>query len=111
MLPFIQVSLLCGMCYVGLQALMKHRATPKALWLMSANRCTTRGCWSSRVYIIRCWKERTQPDAQPALRYSLENPTTGQRCGYISADRLLETLAMELTGTQETDAGQLTFVA
>jgi len=110
-LPFIQVSLFCGVCYLGVQALMKHRARPKALWLMSANGLTKRGCWSSRVYIIRCWKERTQQDDQNAMRYSLENPTTGQRCGYMSAERLLETLAMELTGAQETDAVPHPFVA
>ena len=35
------------------------------------------------------------------MRYALDVPATGQRCGFTSAEALLDTLSMELTGTQE----------
>jgi hypothetical protein len=113
MLTLVQFGLLCGVVYAGAHTLIKQRSKPKALWLVPANGLPKSSLLPllSRVYIIRCWKERTSQQSQGVMRYVLEIPATGQRCGYMSAEGLLETLARELTQAQETDADMHKLIA
>ena len=103
MTPLVGVFLVCGAFYAGAQTIGKRRSRQKALWLKppdgQAQRASFR--FSTRVYIVRCWEEQAQRDDQRVTRYSLEVPTDGLRCGYTSAEALLQALSMQLTSTHE----------
>lgn len=53
--------------------------------------------FSYRVYIVRCWEEQASGlYKEPISRFSLDIPTTGERCGFVNQDALLEALRQEL---------------
>lgn len=39
---------------------------------------------SYRVFIVRCWVEETPVEGQAVVRYTLDVPATGDRCGFIT---------------------------
>jgi len=49
-----------------------------------------------RSYILRLWVEGADSD-HPILRWSIEDPTTGQRRGFISLEELMAYLRDEVT--------------
>ena len=99
MIPLLDLMLVCGVCYVGVHVFIPHRAKPKMSWLVpppppSAPRQWRRGC--SHLYIIRCWDEAQRPGGPRVMRYTLEDPDSGRREGYTTAEALVRTLAQEL---------------
>ena len=100
----VNALLVCVLCGAGFSTLTRWRTTAKKLWLVKTESppSTVRVPLFTRVYIVRCWQEHTRRDDEIVVRYALDIPATGQRCGYTSAEALLDTLSMELTGTQET---------
>lgn len=106
MIALGSAMVVCGVFCVGMQTLFKRRPKKKNLWLMPAGSLmpTDDLPFSSRIYIVRCWKECTWQGHGNVWRYTLENPVTGQRCGYTTADALLKTLAGALTAGQEVEA-------
>jgi hypothetical protein len=48
------------------------------------------------VYMLRFWQERSQDEASPAWRFSLEDPHTGERYGFADCDGLYAFLNEEI---------------
>ena len=103
MISLVDVILVCGAFYVGIQTLVNRSSKKKNLWLAKPGSPIQKVClpFSTRIYIIRCWKERTWQGHESVMRYALEDPASGRRYGYTTAETLLKTLSMELTSTQE----------
>jgi len=101
--PLVDALLVCVLCGAGFGALTRWRTTAKKLWLAKTESPTNtvRVPLFTRVYIVRCWQEHTRRDDETVVRYALDVLATGQRCGFTSAEALLDTLSLELTGTQE----------
>jgi hypothetical protein len=50
-----------------------------------------------RTFLLSVWAERSRiPDAPPAWRFALLDPSTGQRRGFASLEALVGTLKQEL---------------
>ena len=103
MVPLVDALLVCVLCGAGFGVLTRWRTTAKKPWFAKTESPTNavRVPLFTRVYIVRCWQERTKRDDETVMRYALDIPATGQRCGFTSAEALLDTLSMELTGMQE----------
>ena len=103
MISLVNTILACGIFYVGMHSLVSRSAKKKNLWLAKPGSSTQKVFlpFSTRIYIIRCWKERTQRGRESVMRYTLEDPASGRRYGYTTPEALLQTLAAELTSTQE----------
>ena len=104
MIPLVDFMLLCGVCYVGMQAFGKRSAKKNASWLVQPVRSPAppgRLPFSTRLYIIRCWNERTRQGNPDVMRYTLEDPASGRRYGYSTAEALIHTLLLELTNAPE----------
>jgi hypothetical protein len=101
--PLVDALLVCVLCGVGFRVMTRWRTTAKKPWFakIESPTNTVRGPFFTRVYIVRCWREHTRRDEETVMRYALDVPATGQRCGFTSAEALLDTLSMELTGAQE----------
>jgi hypothetical protein len=100
----VDALLVCVLCGAGFGTWTRWRITAKKPWLAKTENPTNtvRVPLFTRVYIVRCWQEHTRRDDETVVRYALDVLATGQRCGFTSAEALLDTLSMELTGTQET---------
>jgi len=103
MISLVNTVLVCGIFYVGIYTLV-HRPKKKNLWLAKPGSPTPKVFlpFSTRIYIIRCWTERTRRGRESVVRYTLEDPALGRRYGYTTPEALLKTLSMELTGAPET---------
>src|SRR5574341_908747 len=103
MIALVNVILICGVFCVGVQTLVNRSPKKKNLWLVKSRSPIQKVYLpvSTRIYIIRCWKERTWRGNKSVMRYTLEDPASGQRCGYTTAEALLQALSMELTSAQE----------
>jgi hypothetical protein len=53
-----------------------------------------------RSYILRLWIESPESN-HPTLRWSLENPVTGQRRGFASLEALMDYLYEEVAPLSE----------
>ena len=54
-----------------------------------------------RVYLLRCWQERSQMSHQSDVwRFSLEDTRLGERRGFSTFEALIATLRAELAGEQ-----------
>lgn len=97
--PVVSLCLACSAFLVGTHLFTTHRGKKNMLWLLEPDgRAKSPALpFSTRVYIVRAWTERTRRDDQSVTRYVLEGPTTGRRHGYTSVEALLEALSMELT--------------
>lgn len=52
-----------------------------------------------RVYLLRCWKERSQKDqTHPGWRFAIEDATTRQRHGFSDLNSLAAFLQRNLDG-------------
>ena len=104
MLSLVNAVLVCGIFYVGIYTVVNRSPKKKNLWLVKPGSPTQKVFlpFSTRIYIIRCWKERTQRGRESVMRYTLEDPASGRRYGYTTPEALLQTLAVELTSAQET---------
>ena len=100
----VDALLVCILCGAGFRTLTRWRITAKKPWLSKTESPTNtvHVPLFTRVYIVRCWQEHTRRDDETVVRYALDVLATGQRCGFTSAEALLDTLAMELAGTPET---------
>lgn len=54
-----------------------------------------------RVYIVRCWEEQVSDLHEVVMRFSLDIPTTGERCGFTEQDELLDALRAELSNARD----------
>jgi len=101
--PLVDALLVCVLCGAGFRTWSRWRTMVKKPWFAKTESPTNtvRVPLFTRVYIVRCWQERTRRDDETVVRYALDIHATGQRCGFTSAEALLDALSMELTGTQE----------
>ena len=99
MISLVNAILVCGIFYVGVHSLVNRSPKKKNIWLAKPGSPTQKVFlpFSTRIYIIRCWKERSQRGRASVMRYTLEDPASGRRCGYTTPEALLQTLSMELT--------------
>jgi len=52
-----------------------------------------------RSYLLTLWEERgREPDTPAIWRFRLEDPRTGQRCGFASLEALVAALEWEIEG-------------
>lgn len=102
MISLVNAILVCGIFYVGVHTLVNRSPKKKNIWLAKPGSPAQKVFlpFSTRIYIIRCWKERTQRGRESVIRYTLEDPASGRRCGYTTPEALLQTLSMELTSAQ-----------
>lgn len=102
MISLVNVIVVCGVFYVGAYSLVNRSPKKKNIWLAKPGSPAQKVFlpFSTRIYIIRCWKERTQRGREGVVRYTLEDPASGRRCGYTTPEALLKTLSMELTSAQ-----------
>jgi hypothetical protein len=101
-MALVNALLICVLCGVGLRTFAKRRKTAKKQWFAKLDSPSkkVRVPFFTRVYVVRCWQEHTRRDHEIVMRYALDSPTTGQRCGFTSAEALLDTLSVELTSAQ-----------
>ncbi len=58
-----------------------------------------------RVYLLRCWEERSQDlRLPPRWRFGLEDSHTGRRYGFADLDALITFLRTELTSDENESA-------
>ena len=102
MISLVNTILVCGIFYVGMHTLVNRSPKKKNIWLAKPGSPTQKVFlpFSTRIYIIRCWKERRQRGHESVIRYTLEDPASGRRRGYTTPEALLKTLSMELTSAQ-----------
>lgn len=115
------IVLVCGAAYLGVQGLSRYRARRNQSWLLKPSDHLKRDLkpGSTRVYIVRTWQERGWLRTSSVTRYALEEPATGRRYGFASAEALLEGVARELEKVQAmqeqeaapTDAGAVPALA
>lgn len=98
MISLVNTLLVCGIFYVGAHSLINRSPKKKNIWLAKPGSPTQKVFlpFSTRIYIIRCWKERTQRGRESVMRYTLEDPASGRRRGYTTPEALLHTLSVEL---------------
>jgi hypothetical protein len=54
-----------------------------------------------RSYLLRFWEERGRTSGAAAWRFSLEDPLTGERHGFVSLESLMSFLQAELVVSEE----------
>lgn len=99
----VDALLVCILCSAGFRTWTRWRITAKKPWLTQTENPTNtvHVPLFTRVYIVRCWQEHTRQDDETLMRYALDILATGQRCGFTSAEALLDTLSIELARTPE----------
>ena len=59
-----------------------------------------------RTYVLTAWQERSRdPAVPPVWRFSLLDPSTGQRRGFASLEALVAALKQELAIETSDDSG------
>ena len=54
-----------------------------------------------RSYLLTFWEERScDPDTPVVWRFSLQDPRTGQRCGFASFEEMMTFLRRELEASE-----------
>ena len=101
MIFWVNLCLVGGVAYLGIQTLSKRKTKNKKGGLVQSDRPADKQLLplSTRAYIVRVWKEQNQRNEQPVTRYALTVPSTGLRSGFSSSEALLETLSKELART------------
>ncbi|HMP41265.1 MAG TPA: hypothetical protein PKA05_12845 [Roseiflexaceae bacterium] len=61
-----------------------------------------------RSYLLRFWEERGHTREQVAWRFSLENPLTGERHGFVTLEALMQFLQAELVPVDDELSGDTT---
>ncbi|ETW99600.1 MAG: hypothetical protein ETSY1_14410 [Candidatus Entotheonella factor] len=96
------IALVLGVAYLGSQGVSHYRARQNKSWLLKPSDHLKRDLkpGSTRVYIVRTWQERSWLNNSAVTRYALEEPSTGRRYGFASAEALLEGLSADLARVQ-----------
>jgi hypothetical protein len=99
--PLVDALLVCVLCGAGFGALTRWRTTAKKPWFVKTESPTNtvRVPLFTRVYIVRCWQERTRRDDATVMRYALTSLPPANVV-VLQAPKRCYTLSMELTGMQ-----------